>query len=198
MLYVTTGDAGDTDLSQDLASVGGKILRLTPEGDPAPGNPVEGSPVWSSGHRNVQGVGWDAQGRMFASEFGQNTFDEVNLIEPGANYGWPVVEGAGGDPDYVDPLVTWGTDEASPSGLAVTADAVYVAALRGERLWRLPLIDGPAVLGAPQAYATGELGRLRDVLVDLTADEPSLLVLTNNVGRAPRDGDDRVVRFPLG
>ena len=139
--------------SQDPSSLGGKILRLTPDGDPAPGNPVEGSPVWSLGHRNVQGVGWDDQGRMFASEFGQNTFDEVNLIEPGANYGWPVVEGAGGDPDYVDPLVTWRTDEASPSGLAVTGDAVYVAALRGERLWRLPLVDGAAVVGAPEAYA---------------------------------------------
>jgi glucose/arabinose dehydrogenase len=198
MLYVTTGDAGDTALSQDLASLGGKILRLTPEGDPAPGNPMAGSPVWSLGHRNVQGVGWDAGGRMFASEFGQNTFDEVNLIEPGANYGWPVVEGAGGDADYVDPLVTWSTDEASPSGLAVTADAVYVAALRGERLWRLPLVDGDGVVGSPEAYATGELGRLRDVLVDAGGERPSLLVLTNNVGRQAGPQDDRLVRFPLG
>ena len=80
----------------------------------------------------------------------------------------------------------------------MTGDAVYVAALRGERLWRLPLVDGPEVVGAPEAYVTGELGRLRDVLVDLTADEPSLLVLTNNVGRGPRAGRRPVVRFPLG
>lgn len=198
MLYVTTGDAGNTALSQDPSSLGGKILRLTPEGDPAPGNPLEGSPVWSLGHRNVQGIGWDAQGRMFASEFGQNAFDEVNLIEPGANYGWPVVEGAGGGADYVDPLVTWRPDEASPSGLAVTADAVYVAALRGERLWRLPLVDGPEAVGTPEAFATGEFGRLRDVLVDPREQAPSLLVLTNNVGRGPGPQDDQLLRFPLG
>jgi glucose/arabinose dehydrogenase len=135
---------------------------------------------------------------MFASEFGQNTFDEVNLVQPGANYGWPVVEGAGGDPDFVDPLVTWSTAEASPSGLAVTADAVYVAALRGERLWRLPLVDGPQVVGSPQAYVTGELGRLRDVLVEPGGGGPALLVLTNNVGRDPGPQDDQVLRLPLG
>ncbi len=196
MLYATTGDAGNTALSQDVSSLGGKILRLTPEGAAAPGNPTDGSPVWSLGHRNVQGIGWDASGRMFASEFGQNTFDELNLIEPGANYGWPVVEGAGGEEGYIDPLVTWDTDDASPSGLTVTADAVYLAALRGERLWRVPLVDGPAAVGPPEAYATGELGRLRDVLVE-TGEEPSLLVLTNNVGREPGPDDDRLVRFPL-
>ncbi len=201
LLYVTTGDAGDTALSQDASSLGGKILRLTPEGAPAPGNPTEGSPVWSLGHRNVQGIGWAADGRMFASEFGQNTFDELNLIEPGGNYGWPVIEGAagaGGEAGFVDPLVTWSTEDASPSGLAVTADAVYLAALRGARLWRVPLVDGPEAVGPPEAYATGEFGRLRDVLVDGREEQPSLLVLTNNVGRDPRPDDDQLLRFPLG
>ena len=155
--------------------------------------------MWSLGHRNVQGLAWDGAGRMYATEFGQNTWDEVNLIVPGGNYGWPVVEGRSSDPRFRSPVVQWSPAEASPcSGMSFYRGSLYVAAPRGQRVWRLPLIDGPAVLGAPQAYATGELGRLRDVLVDLTADEPSLLVLTNNVGRAPRDGDDRVVRFPLG
>ncbi len=193
MLYVSTGDAGDTALSQDPDSLGGKILRVTATGEPAPGNPVPGSPVWSTGHRNVQGMGWDADGRMFASEFGQNTYDELNLIEPGANYGWPIVEGSGGDPRYRDPLVTWSPSESSPSGLAVTADAVYVAALRGERLWRVPLVEGPAVVGPPQAYLQGEHGRLRDVIVQ----DDSLLVLTNNRGRSPGPDDDRVLRVSL-
>lgn len=192
MLYVTTGDAGETSRSQDPASLGGKILRVTPEGAPAPGNPTAGSPVWSLGHRNVQGLGWDAQGRMFASEFGQNTFDELNLVEPGANYGWPVVEGAGGDAAYRDPLVTWATSEASPSGLVVTGDAVYLAALRGERLWRVPLVGDDAVVGPPEALLAGEQGRLRDVVLDDGPDGPALLVLTNT------GEGDRVLRLPLG
>lgn len=192
MLYVTTGDAGEPSRSQDPASLGGKILRVTPDGAPAPGNPTAGSPVWSLGHRNVQGLGWDAQGRMFASEFGQNTFDELNLVEPGANYGWPVVEGAGGDASFRDPLVTWATSDASPSGLVVTGDAVYLAALRGERLWRVPLVADDAVVGPPEALLAGEQGRLRDVVLDDGPDGPALLVLTNT------GEGDRVLRLPLG
>jgi len=192
MLYVATGDAGATGRSQDPSSPGGKILRLTPDGAPAPGNPTEGSPVWSMGHRNVQGLGWDASGRMFASEFGQNTWDELNVITPGANYGWPGVEGSAGVAGMTDPLVVWGTDSASPSGIAVTDRAVYLAALRGERLWVVPFAG--AGLGQASAVLVGELGRLRDVVV---GPDGALWVLTNNTdGRgSPRAGDDRVVRL---
>jgi glucose/arabinose dehydrogenase len=195
-LYVTTGDARDVDEAQDPASLAGKILRVTPDGLPAPGNPFPGSPVWSYGHRNVQGLGWLADGTMVASEFGQDTWDEVNVIEPGANYGWPVVEGPGGtDRGFVDPVVAWPPAEASPSGLAVTGDAVYVAALRGQRLWRIPAGDGG--LGEPEALLAGEFGRLRDVEADPASG--SLLVLTNNTARGePRDGDDRLLRVRLG
>lgn len=194
-LFVTTGDAADTSNSQDLDSLGGKILRVTPDGEPAQGNPDRGSPVWSLGHRNVQGVGWDADGRMFASEFGQNTLDEVNLIEPGANYGWPDVEGpGGGDAGFVDPIAWWPTSDASPSGLAVTADAVYVAGLRGERLWRVPF-DGEG-FRRPQALLRDEFGRLRTVVAN---PDGSLWVLTNNTdGRGtPEDEDDRLLRVTL-
>ncbi|HEY3437162.1 MAG TPA: PQQ-dependent sugar dehydrogenase [Actinotalea sp.] len=189
-LYVTTGDAGLRAPAQDPASLAGKILRLAPDGTPAPGNPVEGSPVWSLGHRNVQGVGWDAGGRMYASEFGQDTWDELNLIEPGADYGWPAVEGTAGAAGMTDPLVTWPTDDASPSGIAVTPSAVYLAALRGERLWRVPLDGGRA--GTPTVALDG-LGRLRDVVL---GPDGALWMLTQNTdGRGdPRAGDDRLVR----
>ncbi|ROS22944.1 sorbosone dehydrogenase family protein [Cellulomonas sp. PhB150] len=193
-LYVTSGDATDTANAQDPDSLNGKILRITVDGDPAPGNPTEGSPVWSLGHRNPQGLGWAADGRMFAAEFGQNTWDELNVIEPGSNYGWPTVEGEAGEDGFVDPVAQWSTADASPSGLAVTADAVYLAALRGERLWRVPLTaDG---VGTPQQLLT-DLGRLRAVAV---APDDSLWVLTNNTdGRGtPRAGDDRIVRLTLG
>ncbi|PWJ56323.1 Glucose/arabinose dehydrogenase, beta-propeller fold [Quadrisphaera granulorum] len=203
MLYVTTGDASAPSTAQDPQALTGKVLRLTPDGQPAPGNPVAGSPVWTWGHRNPQGIGWDSAGRMFAAEFGQNTQDELNLLQPQRNYGWPLVEGAvpgpdGSDADVTDPaftapLVTWPTSDASPSGLLVTADAVYVAALRGQRLWRIPLDDG--VLGQPEALLDSEHGRLRDVVA---GPDGSLWVLTDNTSRGrPTAGDDRLLRLPL-
>ncbi|MCM3662085.1 PQQ-dependent sugar dehydrogenase [Georgenia satyanarayanai] len=189
-LYVATGDAAVPSTSQDPRSLGGKILRVDEDGESAPGNPDPGSPVWSLGHRNVQGMGWDAEGRMYASEFGQDTWDELNEIEAGANYGWPEVEGTSGAADYVDPLVTWPPADASPSGLAVTEDAVYVAALRGESLWRVPLkADGAA--SEPQRLLEGEYGRLRTVTV---APDGRLWLLTSNTFRGePVAEDDRVV-----
>jgi glucose/arabinose dehydrogenase len=208
-LYVATGDAGDTADAQDPASLGGKILRVTPDGEPAPGNPDPGSPVWSMGHRNVQGLGWDASGRMFASEFGQDELDELNVIEPGANYGWPDVEGPGDEAGFTDPVAWWPTSEASPSGIAVTDEAVYLASLRGERLWRVPLIGEPSAVadgespgfGEPQALLEGEFGRLRAVHANADGE---LYVLTNNTdGRGEpttEDGrlvDDRLLRVTL-
>jgi glucose/arabinose dehydrogenase len=194
MLYVGTGDAGETGRSQDPDSPNGKILRLTPEGEPAPGNPTAGSPVYSRGHRNVQGLAWDDEDRLFATEFGQNDLDEVNLIEPGRNYGWPDVEGEG-DTDggrFTNPLVTWPTSDASPSGLAISGDTLFVAALRGERLWTVP-IEGDR-LGEPEAVFAGQYGRLRTAEV---APDGSLWITTSNTdGRGDvRDGDDRILRF---
>jgi glucose/arabinose dehydrogenase len=191
MLYVPTGDATNRPAAQDRGSLNGKILRITPDGHPAPGNPFAGSPVWSLGHRNVQGLGWAADGTMYASEFGQNRFDELNKIVPGGNYGWPEVEGVAHDSRFIDPLAAWPTSEASPSGIAVTADAVYLAALRGQRLWRLPLNGN----SAPQAFLTGSLGRLRDVT---PAPGGGLWILTSNTFRgSPKPGDDRLVLLPL-
>lgn len=192
-LYVTTGDTRDLDLPQDTDSLAGKILRVTAAGDPAPGNPFDNE-VWSYGHRNVQGIGWTSDGRMYASEFGSSRYDELNLIEPGANYGWPHIEGWAGDPDFVDPLVTWSTDEASPSGIAVTDDGVWLSALRGERLWYVPL-DASGEAGTPVAHDLG-LGRLRAVV---TAPDGALWVVTSNTdGRGePGDMDDQILRLEV-
>jgi glucose/arabinose dehydrogenase len=194
MLYVSTGDATQPDRAQDLESLGGKILRLSPDGAVPADNPFAGSPVFSYGHRNVQGLAFDQDGRLWASEFGQHTWDELNLIEAGGNYGWPVVEGVGDDDRFIEPVAQWPTDEASPSGIAYVRDTVFLASLRGERLWQVPVPDG--VAGTPTEFAPGEFGRLRAAAL---APDGSLWVLTNNTdGRGePRDGDDRILRVTL-
>lgn len=191
MLYVGTGDAGNRNNAQDLTSLGGKILRTTRDGDVPTGNPFPNSTVWSLGHRNVQGLAWDESGTMWASEFGQNSWDELNRIEPGNNYGWPAVEGkstTNQEARFINPVLTWPTSEASPSGIAIAGTTLYMASLRGERLWVVELA------GTPHAGArlTGQLGRLRDVV---TTPRGRLLVLSNNTdGRGdPRPGDDRIV-----
>jgi glucose/arabinose dehydrogenase len=193
-LYVGTGESGNTGLSQDRGSLGGKILRITPDGDPAPGNPFDGSPVYSLGHRNVQGLAWDARGQLWAAEFGQNTWDELNRIEPGGNYGWPEVEGRSGDDRYINPVRQWSTDVASPSGIAVAADSVFMAGLRGERLWQIPIPDGK--VGRPRAMLRADYGRLRTVAV---APDGSLWLTTSNRdGRgSPRGNDDRILRLTV-
>jgi glucose/arabinose dehydrogenase len=118
MLYAGTGDATNGPLAQDPASLAGKILRMTPDGAPAEGNPFPGSVVYSLGHRNVQGLAFDSRDRLWASEFGSDAWDELNLIRPGGNYGWPQVEGRGGGGEFVQPAAQWPVDEASPSGIA--------------------------------------------------------------------------------
>ena len=192
MLYAGVGDAGQTSRSQDLGSLGGKILRMTPDGGVPADNPFPGSLVWSYGHRNVQGLAWTADGTMFASEFGQNTWDELNVITPGANYGWPVVEGIAGAPDFVDPVQQWATSAASPSGLVAAGGTLFLANLRGQVLRSIPVAD-PST--STELYR-GTYGRLRAVAV---APDGSLWVVTNNTdGRgSPRSGDDRILRIPL-
>jgi glucose/arabinose dehydrogenase len=200
MLYVATGDAQVAEAAQDPGSSAGKILRITPDGDAPDDNPDEGSPVWSLGHRNVQGLAFDAEGELFAPEFGPDRDDEVNLIEPGANYGWPEVTGDAGVEGFVDPVLVRQPGDASWSGGAVLTDGaipqwegdLFVAALRGERLYRVPL-DGTTIDGDPEELYADEYGRLREVT---QAPDGSLWLLTNNRdGRGdPAEGDDRILR----
>ncbi len=192
LLYVGTGDTGDTSLSQDDRSLGGKVLRMTPDGEPVE---AAGSLVLSKGHRNVQGLAFDDDGRVYSVEFGQNRFDEVNQVSQGSNGGWPEVEGAGdGGGRYLAPITTWETSQASPSGAAIVDGTLYVAALRGQRLWAVPL-DGQGGAGEPTALLQGDFGRLRAAA---QAPDGSLWVLTSNRdGRGdPAREDDRVLRLP--
>ncbi|MDA0563096.1 PQQ-dependent sugar dehydrogenase [Streptomonospora sp. S1-112] len=200
LLYAATGDAGRESRAQDTGDLGGKILRMTPDGRPADGNPFDNL-VYSYGHRNVQGLAWGPEDVLFATEFGQDTYDEVNVIEAGGNYGWPEVEGVGGPDapdDLVDPVVTWTTEESSPSGAAVAGGSLWVAALRGERLWRMPLTgQADTPLGEPEALFTGEYGRLRAV-VPAPGGAGLWAATSNRDGRGdPAADDDRVLRVPL-
>lgn len=193
-LYVGTGDAGNSDQAQNYDSLGGKILRVTKSGAAAPGNPRSGSRVWSLGHRNVQGLAFDDTKQLWASEFGQSRVDELNKIQRGGNYGWPIVEGksdsAQSATQFVDPELTWPVAAASPSGLAFANGALWMAGLRGERLWRIPVAAGN--VGSPQDFFVQEFGRLRTVN---SAPGGQIWVSTSNKdGRgSPAATDDRIL-----
>lgn len=190
MLYATAGDAGNTARAQDLASLGGKILRMTPEGAVPADNPFPGSYVYSYGHRNPQGLAWGGDGTMYASEFGQNTWDELNIIRKGGNYGWPTVEGKAGDARFIDPVQQWATADASPSGMAFSNGNLYIANLRGQRIRQIAVVTP----GSATDLFVAQYGRLRDVVA---APDGTMWMLTNNTdGRGtPGAGDDRIVSF---
>jgi glucose/arabinose dehydrogenase len=144
----------------------------------------------------VQGLALDSAGSLWASEFGAGDADELNRIEPGANYGWPVYEGGAGDPAYADPAAQWSpTSVASPSGIAILDDVAYVASLRGEVLWQVPLVGDRAA--APIGLDLGDLGRLRTVAV--APDGALWLVTSSTDGRgSPGPDDDRILRLTTG
>ncbi len=192
-LYASTGETGQSDLAQDKSTTAGKILRITTDGEPAPGNPFNGSPIWSYGHRNVQGLAFDDRDRLWASEFGQDDFDELNLIRRGNNYGWPMVEGkavGSGDSSLEDPVFVWNPDEASPSGLAWLDGNLWMASLKGERLWQVDVTGRQAK--DPTAFFVGKYGRMRTVAA---APDGRLWVTTSNTdGRGdPAADDDRIL-----
>jgi glucose/arabinose dehydrogenase len=191
-LYAGTGDAGNGSNAQSTSSLGGKILRVTTSGAAAPGNP-NGSRIYSLGHRNVQGLVFDRAGHLWATEFGQNTWDEVNLIVAGGNYGWPTVEGKANDSRFRDPLWQWSPSEASPSGIGIRGDSLYVAALRGTRVWRLRF-SGTTISSATSMFQ-GSFGRIRTVMQN-PKDGSVWLTTSNRDGRgSPSSTDDRVIRF---
>jgi len=195
-LYISTGDAQEPSRAQDKNSLAGKILRVTPSGEPAPGNPFNNS-VYSYGHRNVQGLAWDNQGNLWATEHGrsgvQSGFDELNLIRPGNNYGWPTIEGDKSQSGMVNPVIHSGsTTTWAPAGVAYLDNSLFFVGLRGQSLYQVNL-EGGAV-SEIRSHLSGEFGRLRDVVV---GPDNFLYVLTSNRdGRGrPQADDDRILKI---
>jgi glucose/arabinose dehydrogenase len=201
-LYVTTGDAAEPSIAQDLRSLAGKVLRVNPDGSIPPDNPFPGSPVWSLGHRNPQGLAWHpTTGALFATEHGTGVHDEVNVIHPGKNYGWPTVIGPAGDRRFAEPILTF-TPNIAPSGAAFAGPRypdwqgnLFFVTLRGRHLHRVVLAspDFTRVLSHERLFE-GVFGRLREIM---EAPDGSLYLLTNNRdGRgSPGPDDDRVLRI---
>jgi glucose/arabinose dehydrogenase len=194
-LYAGTGDAQNAANAQNLNSLNGKILRLNPDGTVPPDNPFH-SYVWSYGHRNPQGLAFDSKGRLWASEFGDSTWDELNLIVKGGNYGWPACEGTSGScttPGFIAPVQTFKVAAASPSGIAIVHDVIFMAALRGICLYRM-VIQGSTTT-PPTRHFFGQFGRLRTV--EPAPDGGLWLTTSNNDGlRVPRS--NTIMHVPLG
>jgi glucose/arabinose dehydrogenase len=194
MLFVATGDAGNSSAAQDKDSILGKILRIRPDGRAALGNPY-GNRVWSYGHRNIEGLAFDAKGRLWATEFGEQESDELNLIVKGKNYGWPRVEGRSDESGLEAPKLTWSpTSTCSPAGLAIAASTAFIGALRGQCLFAVPLRGTAA--GKPRAYFAEDYGRIRSVAA---APDGTLWMTTSNTdGRTePGRDDDLILRVSL-
>lgn len=201
-LYVTTGDAASSSLAQDLNSLAGKILRLNPDGSIPQDNPFPGSPVYSYGHRNPQGLDWrPGAGTLVAVEHGPSAHDEVNVVVPGGNYGWPLVSGERTATGLISPLLETGEDTWAPSGASFYSGDLFpqwrgdlfIAALRGQHLHRLRLDPSDTAVVEDEVLFPGELGRLRDVVVG--PDGALYLATSNRDGRgSPRPSDDRILR----
>jgi glucose/arabinose dehydrogenase len=201
LLYVTAGDANNTALPQDLASTAGKILRLNANGTTAPGNPF-GSPVYSYGHRNPQGLDWHpATGDLWASEHGASGNDEINVIDSGANYGWPRIEGAQSMPGMRTPIVFF-NPAIAPSGASFYrgqrfprfVNNLFVGALRGTHVLRLTLDGSSRRVSAQERLLEGRFGRIRDVVSG--PDGYLYFCTSNRDGRgSPTSGDDRIARL---
>ena len=207
-LYLGTGDALMSSLAQDTSSLAGKIIRIDRNGNPAPGNPFNNY-VWSYGHRNVQGFDWNEQGKMIAtehgptSEFGWCCHDELNLIEPGKNYGWPITMG-GMESDSLTPAIyQTGSEVWAPSGCTFIQGQEWGAwngtflfgALKGQRLVRFTISADGTTASDRQDTLIGTFQRIRGVI---QAPDGSILFSSSNVGTAsppPLAGDDKIYRM---
>ncbi|HWO95996.1 MAG TPA: PQQ-dependent sugar dehydrogenase [Bacillus sp. (in: firmicutes)] len=189
MLYVTTGDALTPETAQDRKSLGGKILRMTQDGLIPEDNPFPNSYIYSYGHRNPQGLAWDEKGTLYSSEHGQSAHDEINRIQPGQNYGWPVIQGDAQANGMITPLFHSGTTTWAPSGISYHQGKLYAATLAGSRILAFDLEKGKIAT----VFSNG--GRMRDTLIE---NDHLYFISNNRDGRgAPAPNDDRLYRLSL-
>lgn len=190
-LYIATGDALIPDLAQDKNSLAGKILRLTDDGIIPANNPFPNSPIYSFGHRNPQGLAWDDQGRLWATEHGAIATDELNLIEPGKNYGWPIIRGDEKTEGFEAPIIQSGRETWAPSGTAFLEGSIFFAGLRGQSLYEVKTKEEKISF---QQHFYKKFGRLRDVV--LGRDGFLYLLISNRDGRGlPIPDDDQIIRI---
>lgn len=226
-LWVSLGDSGMRGAtSQNWNARAGSVLRINLDGTVPDDNPKENSFVWVKGLRDTQGMAWDNFGNLWTTEFGEDTWDELNLIEKGKNYGWPIAEGfykfikaepdAGtsapkpsvpsasaeklNDSRYTPPVLTWNPSEAACSGITFVKGSLISACLRGGKLWVIPVL-GDKKLGEPKEFFKGRFGRLRKAT--LAPDGSLWLITSNKDGRGGWSSgggnpqDDRIIRLPL-
>lgn len=198
-LYITTGDGAKRDLAQDTSSLAGKILRMNDDGTVPSDNPF-GNLTWSYGHRNPQGIAWDGQGRLWSVEHGPSNEwkgrgkDELNFIEKGANYGWPMIAGDETHAGMRRPVAHSGENETwAPGGIAHIGGSLYFAGLRGETLYEAKILSSASVKLA--SHFTEQYGRLRAVMAK--GNELNFTT-SNRDGRGePRPDDDKIIRVRI-
>lgn len=194
-LYITVGDAGLGSLAQDTSSLAGKILRVKDDGTVPADNPFNNE-VYSYGHRNPQGLAWDDKDRLWATEHGrsgvQSGLDEINRIQKGGNYGWPVIEGDETREGMLSPALHSGANTTwAPASIVFKNNALYFTGLRGQSLYRVE-VESDGTLGELTAHFVGEFGRLRSLALGPNGN--LYLGTSNQDGRGrPKDGDDRIL-----
>lgn len=194
-LYVTTGDAQEPSIAQDKNSLGGKILRITDEGKPAPGNPF-GNAVYSYGHRNPQGLFWDTNGTLWETEHGPSGIgpsccrDEVNIIKPGQNYGWPEITGNQTKSGMEAPTATSGATETwAPADIIVVNGKIYFSGLKGAAIFSFD----PKSPNIVTPIYKGTYGRIRELTV--SPDGNIYFTTSNRDGRGtPDSADDKIIK----
>lgn len=200
-LYITTGDAGNSALAQNITSTAGKILRIELDGGIPEDNPIVNSPIYSLGHRNPQGLTWNPRNILYASEHGQTAHDEINIIQPGANYGWPLVQGNEDTKEVIvqKPLIHSEEETWAPSGIAFVDQGTWqgkllVATLRGEQLLTISLNGKGMKVNSVESWLKNRYGRLREIIQG--KDGSIYLTTSNRDGRGnPNIGDDRIIHL---
>jgi len=208
-LYITTGDAGERKLAQDINTLYGKILRINPDGTIPADNPFPDSPVWSYGHRNPQGIDWyPGTDILYSTEHGPSGFDgpgggdEVNIIVKGGNYGWPVVSHKESKEGMISPVLEFTPAIAPASGMFYRSDSIpqfknnyFFGCLRGSGIIRVEIDkNDPSRIISNEMLAEVNFGRIRDITQG--PDGAIYFSTSNRDGRGSiREGDDKIYKI---